>query len=61
MVLNTGQLDVLTAFKVGTLTAALGIMLNSMSVIFTVYLAFLVPCWLSLIIYIFFALSLIHI
>ena len=55
MVLNTGQLDVLTAFKVGTVTAALGIMLNSMSVVFTVYLAFLVPCWLSLIIYIFFA------
>jgi diguanylate cyclase (GGDEF)-like protein len=55
MVLNTGQLDVLTAFKVGTLTAALGIMLNSMSVVFTVYLAFLVPCWLSLMLYIFFA------
>lgn len=55
MVLNTGSLDVLTAFKVGTLTAALGIMLNSMSVIFIVYLAFLVPCWLSLMVYIFFA------
>jgi len=55
LVLNTGNLDVLTAFKVGTLTAALGIMLNSMSVVFSVYLAFLVPCWLSLIVYIFFA------
>lgn len=55
LVLNTGSLDVLTAFKVGTLTAALGIMLNSMSVVFIVYLAFLVPCWISLIIYIFFA------
>lgn len=55
LVLNTGALDVLTTFKVGTLTAALGIMLNSMSVVFTVYLAFLVPCWVSLIIYIFFA------
>ncbi len=55
LVLNTGALDVLTTFKVGTLTAALGIMLNSMSVVFAVYLAFLVPCWLSLIIYIFFA------
>jgi diguanylate cyclase (GGDEF)-like protein len=55
IVLNTGALDVLTAFKVGTLTAALGIMLNSMSVIFSVYLAFLVPCWVSLIVYIFFA------
>jgi diguanylate cyclase (GGDEF)-like protein len=55
MVLNTSSLDVLTAFKVGTLTAALGVMLNSMSVIFIVYLAFLVPCWLSLIVYIFFA------
>lgn len=53
MVLNTGRLDVLTAFKVGTLTAALGIMLNSMSVVFPVYLAFLVPCWLSLMVYIF--------
>lgn len=55
LLLNTGSLDVLTTFKVGTLTAALGIMLNSMSVIFVVYLAFLVPCWLSLIVYIFFA------
>lgn len=55
MALNTGSLDVLTAFKVGTLTAALGVMLNSMSVIFIVYLAFLVPCWISLIVYIFFA------
>ncbi len=55
LVLNTGSLDVLTTFKVGTVTAALGIMLNSMSVIFVVYLAFLVPCWLSLIVYIFFA------
>lgn len=55
IMLNTGALDVLTAFKVGTLTAALGIMLNSMSVIFTVYLAFLVPCWILLIFYIFFA------
>lgn len=54
LVLNTGRLDVLTTFKVGTLTAALGIMLNSMSVIFIVYLAFLVPCWISLLIYIFF-------
>jgi len=53
LVLNTGALDVLTTFKVGTLTAALGIMLNSMSVVFTVYLAFLLPCWVSLIIYIF--------
>ncbi len=52
LLLNTGSLDVLTAFKVGTLTAALGIMLNSMSVIFAVYLAFLVPCWLSLMFYI---------
>lgn len=55
IMLNTGALDVLTAFKVGTLTAALGIMLNSMSVIFSVYLAFLVPCWILLIFYIFFA------
>lgn len=55
LILNTGSLDVLTVFKVGTLTAALGIMLNSMSVIFIVYLAFLVPCWLSLVIYIFFS------
>lgn len=55
LVLNTGMLDVLTAFKVGTLTAALGIMLNSMSVVFSVYLAFLLPCWLSLMVYIFFA------
>ncbi len=55
IVLNTGTLDVLTAFKVGTLTAALGIMLNSMSVVFAVYLAFLLPCWVSLIVYIFFA------
>lgn len=55
LVLNTGSLDVLTVFKVGTLTAALGIMLNSMSVILSVYLAFLVPCWLCLIGYIFFA------
>lgn len=55
LILNTGSLDVLTAFKVGTLTAALGIMLNSMSVIFGVYLAFLIPCWLSLMGYIFFA------
>ncbi|MFM7008756.1 MAG: GGDEF domain-containing protein [Betaproteobacteria bacterium] len=55
IVLNTGTLDVLTAFKVGTLTAALGIMLNSMSVVFIVYLAFLLPCWVSLMIYIFFA------
>ena len=54
LLLNTGHLDVLTTFKVGTLTAALGIMLNSMSVVFAVYLAFLVPCWLSLIYYIFF-------
>jgi diguanylate cyclase (GGDEF)-like protein len=55
IVLNTGALDVLTAFKVGTLTAALGIMLNSMSVVFIVYLAFLLPCWISLIVYIFFS------
>ena len=55
IVLNTSNLDVLTAFKVGTLTAALGVMLNSMSVIFVVYLAFLVPCWFLLIAYIFFA------
>jgi len=55
LVLNTGSLDVLTAFKVGTLTAALGIMLNSMSVLFVVYLAFLIPCWFSLMFYIFFA------
>lgn len=55
LVLNTQSLDVLTSFKVATLTAALGIMLNSMSVIFIVYLAFLLPCWLSLIYYIFYA------
>lgn len=54
MVLNTSSLDVLTAFKVGTLTAALGVMLNSMSVVFVVYLAFLGPCWIALMIYIFF-------
>lgn len=53
MVLNTDSLDVLTVFKVGTLTAALGIMLNSMSVVLGLYLAFLVPCWLSLMAYIF--------
>jgi diguanylate cyclase (GGDEF)-like protein len=53
LVLNTYNLDVLTTFKIGTLTAALGIMLNSMSVIFSVYIAFLLPCWLSLMIYIF--------
>lgn len=55
LVLNTGSLDVLTVFKIATLAAALGIMLNSMSVIFVVYLAFLIPCWVSLIFYIFFA------
>jgi diguanylate cyclase (GGDEF)-like protein len=55
LVLNTGSLDVLTTFKVATLTAALGVMLNSMSVVFTVYMAFLLPCWLSLMYYIFFA------
>lgn len=54
IVLNTSSLDVLTAFKVGTLTAALGVMLNSMSVVFVVYLAFLIPCWISLMVYIFF-------
>ncbi len=54
IVLNTSSLDVLTAFKVGTLTAALGVMLNSMSVVFVVYLAFLIPCWILLMVYIFF-------
>ena len=52
LVLNTQTLDVLTTFKVGTVTAALGIMLNSMSIIFSVYLAFLVPCWLAFMVYI---------
>ena len=54
LVLNTSSLDVLTTFKVGTLTAALGVMLNSMSVVFVVYLAFLGPCWIALMVYIFF-------
>jgi len=52
LVLNTQTLDVLTTFKVGTVTAALGIMLNSMSIIFSVYVAFLVPCWLAFMVYI---------
>lgn len=52
LVLNTQALDVLTTFKVGTVTAALGIMLNSMSIIFSVYVAFLIPCWLSFMVYI---------
>ncbi len=55
LVLNTQALDVLTTFKVGTVTAALGIMLNSMSLIFPVYVAFLIPCWLSFMVYIVYA------
>jgi len=52
LILNTHALDVLTTFKVGTVTAALGIMLNSMSIIFSVYVAFLLPCWLAFMVYI---------
>lgn len=54
LILNTYSLDVLTTFKVGTLTATVGIILTSLSVIFRVFMAFLIPCWSALIIYIFF-------